>query len=87
METRHALERAKIHVNLGVVGRGSGIRWYATPADGDGEGLEIVREVGEDEGVVRANLVGERVGSLRGRGDDGLWDALGVGDDGGHGGG
>jgi len=57
VEARDALQGPEVNVHLCLFGGGSGGRRDGATADGDVEGLEVVREVGEGEAVVRANLV------------------------------
>ena len=57
METRDALERAQVNINLGILGGRGSVCGNATPADSDVESLQVVREVREDKTVVCADLL------------------------------
>jgi hypothetical protein len=77
METRNALKRSKVDVHLRLFGGGSGGRRDAATTDSDVEGLEEIREGWEDEAVVRADLVRDRLRVERGVIDESR-DALGI---------
>ena len=78
VEARHALKRTEVNVDGALSGRGTiraigggRGRGEAPPADGDGEGLKEKGNVGEDEGVVGADLGGNVGGSIVVGGDGG----------------
>ena len=58
MEARYTLQGPKIDINLGCFERGGcGCVVGASPADGDGESLNVEGEMGKDEGVIGRYLV------------------------------
>ena len=88
VKSRDTLEWAQVDIDLGVVRRRGGGGGNAASADGNIQGLEIIGEVGEDEAVVCADLLGggvvEVVEGLVGDGEGGVEGILGVCDSSSH---
>ena len=64
VQARDALQTAEVNVYMRIVGCGGRPRRDTASADCDCEGLQMIREVGEDKAVLRADLGWEGLASL-----------------------